>query len=129
MNNNVLLESDRLQVKKCVSCLSTCVFPDKVAQFPIAEDVLHEGPPHFSNDAYAYAKRMLDYLGRWLNEKNKNMRFVSVIPTNLYGPHDNYHLEDSHVIPGLVHKVYFTDSKLLVTTSSYLCYHNLSKQA
>jgi len=66
---------------------------------------------HVSNDAYAYSKRMLDLFGRWLNEKHQNehgeskVRFTSVIPTNLFGPNDNFNIEDGHVLPGLMHKV------------------------
>jgi GDP-L-fucose synthase len=54
---------------------------------------------------------MLDTFGRWLNEKHFNetgerkLRFTSVIPTNLFGPHDNFNIEDGHVLPGLMHKV------------------------
>lgn len=65
--------------------------------------MVHNGPPHPSNEGYAYAKRMLDVQNRLYNEAYGN-KFVSVIPTNIFGPHDNYNLEDSHVIPGLIHK-------------------------
>lgn len=84
--------------------VSTCIFPDKTT-FPIDETMIHNGPPHFSNEAYAYAKRMIDVQNRAYNAQY-GCKFTSVIPTNVYGAHDNYHLEDSHVIPGLMHKVY-----------------------
>lgn len=105
MNNNVLECCVKYDVKKTVSCLSTCIFPDKVA-YPIHEDVLHNGPPHFSNDAYAYAKRMLDMTSRWINQQHYGgqVRFTSVIPTNLYGKHDNFNVANGHVLPGLMHK-------------------------
>eukprot|EP01133_Synstelium_polycarpum_P008150 gene8150-9570_t len=67
--------------------------------------MVHNGPPHPSNEGYAYAKRMLDVLGRAYNEQY-GCKFTTVIPTNIYGPHDNYHLTDGHVIPGLIHKTY-----------------------
>jgi len=92
------------EVKKLVSCLSTCIFPDKT-KYPIDETMIHDGPPHHSNEAYAQAKRMLELQGRIYNKQYK-CNFTSVIPTNIFGPNDNFHLEDSHVIPGLVHKVY-----------------------
>ena len=63
------------------------------------------GPPHYSNEAYAYAKRMIDVQNR-IYHSEYGCKFTSVIPTNIYGPHDNFHLEGSHVIPGLVHKLY-----------------------
>ena len=104
INNNVLRVCHQLNVKKLVSCLSTCIFPDKTT-YPIDETMLHNGAPHTSNDAYAYAKRMLEVLSNSYNEQY-NTNFICVIPTNIYGPYDNYHLEDSHVIPGLIHKCY-----------------------
>ena len=52
-----------LQVKKCVSCLSTCIFPDKTT-YPIDETMVHNGPPHDSNFGYAYSKRMIDVLNK-----------------------------------------------------------------
>ena len=67
--------------------------------------MLHNGPPHYSNDAYAYAKRMVDVQSQAYCEQY-NKLFVSIIPTNIYGPHDNFHLEDSHVIPALIHQCY-----------------------
>lgn len=52
-----------IQVEKCVSCLSTCIFPDKTS-YPIDETMIHNGPPHPSNEGYAYAKRMIDVQNR-----------------------------------------------------------------
>jgi GDP-L-fucose synthase len=104
INNNVLKVCHELNVKKVVSCLSTCIFPDKTS-YPINENMLHNGPPHTSNDAYAYAKRMVEVLSNAYNEQYGH-NFICVIPTNIYGPFDNFNLQDSHVIPGLIHKCY-----------------------
>ncbi|EGC38936.1 hypothetical protein DICPUDRAFT_96732 [Dictyostelium purpureum] len=104
INDNVLECCREFNIVKCVSCLSTCIFPDKTT-YPIDETMVHNGPPHPSNEGYAYAKRMIDVLNRAYNEEY-GCKFTSVIPTNIYGPHDNYHLHDSHVIPGLIHKTY-----------------------
>lgn len=104
MNDNIM-EACRLHgVVKLVSCLSTCIFPDKTA-YPIDERMIHDGPPHTSNEGYAYAKRMIDVLNRAYAEEY-GLRYTSVIPTNVYGPHDNFSIEDGHVIPGLIHKCY-----------------------
>jgi GDP-L-fucose synthase len=116
MNNAILQLSHEYKVKKVVSCLSTCVFPDKIESYPFDESVLSNGPPHFSNDAYAYSKRMLFHLGNWFMEQDKSLNqkgtlYTSVIPTNLYGAHDNYHLKDGHVLPALMHKCYVSKSK------------------
>ena len=104
MNMNVLKCAYEHNVYKCISCLSTCIFPNETT-YPIDETMLHNGPPHYSNDAYAYAKRMVDVQSRAYYEQYEKI-FVSIIPTNIYGPHDNFHLEDSHVIPGLIHQCY-----------------------
>lgn len=106
INLNVLKCCYLFDVEKVVSCLSTCIFPDQT-EYPITEKDLHNGSPHFSNDAYAYAKRMLDvHSCAYFQQYGK--KFVSVIPTNIYGEHDNYHLEDAHVIPALIHKCYLS---------------------
>jgi GDP-L-fucose synthase len=104
MNYNVLKCCHEFKVEKVVSCLSTCIFPDKTT-YPINETMLHNGPPHHSNDAYAYSKRMLDIFSQMYREQYQD-NFVCVIPTNIYGPHDNYHLENAHVIPALIHQCY-----------------------
>lgn len=102
INFNVLRAAHNNNIKKVISCLSTCIFPDKTS-YPINEKMLHNGAPHFSNDAYAYAKRLVDVHSRAYREQY-NDNFVSIIPTNIYGPNDNYNLEDAHVIPALIHK-------------------------
>jgi len=88
-------------VRKIVSCLSTCIFPDATT-YPIDESMIHAGPPHASNEGYSYAKRMLEVQSR-LHRADLGLDAVCVVPTNVYGPHDNFSLEHSHVIPGLLH--------------------------
>ncbi len=104
MNMNVLKVCHEFRVKRLVSCLSTCIFPDDVT-YPITENLLHLGPPHSSNFGYAYSKRMLDVMSRAYRDQFGD-DFITVIPTNMYGEHDNFHLEDAHVIPALIHKAY-----------------------
>lgn len=104
INYNVLRCCHLVGVKKVISCLSTCIFPDKTT-YPINEKMLHDGPPHKSNDAYAYAKRMLEIHSKAYQQQHDE-NFICVIPTNIYGPHDNYSLEDGHVIPALIHRCY-----------------------
>lgn len=105
MINTNVIESARLNnVKKLVSFLSTCVFPDNI-EYPITEKKIHIGEPHSSNYPYAYAKRMADIQIRAYREQY-GLEYVSVIPTNIYGPNDNFSLESGHVIPMLLHKMY-----------------------
>jgi len=104
INDNVM-ENCRIHgVKKLVSCLSTCIFPDKTS-YPIDETMVHNGPPHDSNLGYSVAKRMIDTMNHCYNDQYGS-NFTSIIPTNIYGPHDNFSIEDGHVIPGLIHKCY-----------------------
>ncbi|XP_072381555.1 GDP-L-fucose synthase [Diabrotica undecimpunctata] len=103
MNDNVLQISFETGVQKVVSCLSTCIFPDKT-EYPIDETMVHNGPPHPSNFGYSYAKRLIDIQNKAYHQQHGCM-FTSVIPCNVFGPHDNYNLESSHVIPGLIRKL------------------------
>jgi GDP-L-fucose synthase len=104
MNTNVINEAYIFGVKKLVCFLSTCVFPDNV-EYPLDETKIHKGEPHFSNAAYAYAKRMADVQIQAYN-KQYGTKYFCVIPTNIYGPNDNFDLENGHVIPMLIHKCY-----------------------
>lgn len=104
INQNVLQCAHECGVDRCVSMTSTCVFPDKI-EYPITEDQIHAGPPHSSNEGYAYAKRMVEVLSRMYNEQH-GRSYLTVIPTNVFGPHDNYSIDDGHVAPGLMHKCY-----------------------
>jgi GDP-L-fucose synthase len=104
INDNIMECSRIYKVQKLVSMLSTCIFPDKTS-YPIDETMLHDGPPHPSNEGYAYAKRLIDTMNRAYAEEY-NCNFTSIIPTNIYGPHDNFSIQNGHVIPGLIHKCY-----------------------
>ncbi len=104
INTNVIEAARKAGVEKLVAFLSTCIFPDNV-EYPLTESKIHLGPPHFSNDAYAYAKRMADVQIRAYREQY-GLKYTSVIPTNIYGPNDNFDIKNGHVIPSLIHKCY-----------------------
>jgi GDP-L-fucose synthase len=104
MNDNVMECCRIYEVEKLVSCLSTCIFPDKTS-YPIDESMVHDGAPHGSNEGYAYAKRMIEVMNRCYAEEY-GCKFTAVIPTNIYGPHDNFSVNGGHVVPGLIHKCY-----------------------
>ena len=106
INQNVLDAAKKGSVKKVVSLLSTCVYPNSShVIYPLTEEQLHLGPPHFSNFGYAYAKRMVDVMSRAYREQY-GCNFITAIPNNLYGENDNFDLENSHVIPALMRKVW-----------------------
>jgi GDP-L-fucose synthase len=104
MNTNVIEAARISGVKNLVAFLSTCVFPDKV-EYPLTEKKIHLGPPHTSNDAYAYAKRMTDIQIKAYKEQY-GLNYKSVIPSNIYGPNDNYDIINGHVLPSLIHKCF-----------------------
>ena len=106
INNNVIEACIEGKIKKLVCCLSTCVYPDeKYITYPLTEEQLHNGPPHESNFGYAYSKRMVDVQIRAARQQYE-LDYISVIPNNLYGEHDNFDLENSHVLPALIRKIW-----------------------
>jgi len=104
INLNVIKACMDKKVPNLISFMSTCIFPDELAQKGrLHEKILHYGEPHTSNYAYAYAKRMVDVMSRVAREKGFN--YQCLIPTNLYGLNDNYDLNSSHLVPALIRKV------------------------
>lgn len=104
INTNVLHYAWKNDVDKVVSLLSTCVYPDMVC-YPLTENQIHNGPPHYTNFGYAYAKRMLQVQSD-AYKRQYGCNFITAVPNNLFGEHDNFHLEDSHVIPAIIRKIY-----------------------
>jgi GDP-L-fucose synthase len=104
INYNVLQNAYLLGIKRIICCLSTCIFPEGLNRV-LTETDLHLGEPHHSNYGYAYAKRVMEVQCRLYNE-TPGYNYQCIIPTNIYGPHDNFNIHDSHVIPGLIHKAY-----------------------
>lgn len=105
--NQKVLDYARIgKAKKVVSLLSTCVYPDTpYVTYPLTEEQLHMGPPHQSNFGYAYAKRMVDVMSRAYRQQY-GCNFITAIPNNLYGENDNFDLENSHVLPALIRKIW-----------------------
>lgn len=104
INTNVIEAARKAGVKNLVAFLSTCVFPDKV-KYPLTIDQIQLGEPHESNYPYAYAKRMADVQIRAYREQY-DINYTSIIPSNIYGPNDNFNLNHGHVMPMLIHKLY-----------------------
>lgn len=104
MNTFVIEAARQSGVKKLLAFLSTCVFPDAI-EYPLTEAKIHNGKPHFSNDAYAYAKRMTDVQIRAYREQY-GLEYISVIPTNIYGKNDLFDLVGGHVVPSLIHRCF-----------------------
>ena len=108
MESNVIDAAYRSGVKKLMFLGSSCIYP-KLAPQPLREDYLLTGPLEETNEPYAIAK----IAGIKLCESYRSQygcNFISVMPTNLYGPNDNYDLQNSHVLPALIRK--FHEAKL-----------------
>ena len=106
---NVIHSSYKSGVKKLLNLGSSCIYP-KLAPQPMKEEYLLSGSLEPTNEAYAVAKISAIKLCRYYNEQY-GTNFISVMPTNLYGPNDNFNLETAHVIPALLRK--FHIGKLL----------------
>ncbi|MEO1256036.1 MAG: GDP-L-fucose synthase, partial [Bacteroidota bacterium] len=99
---NVIHSAYEANVKKLLFLGSSCIYP-KLADQPLQEDSLLTGPLEFTNEPYAIAK----IAGIKLCETYRDQygaNFISAMPTNLYGPNDNYDLNNSHVLPALLRK-------------------------
>ena len=102
IQNNLLESSWRHKVKGLLFLGSSCIYP-KLAPQPLREEYLLTGPLEPTNEPYAVAKIAGIKLCEAFNRQYAT-RFLSAMPTNLYGPNDNYHLENSHVLPALMRK-------------------------
>jgi GDP-L-fucose synthase len=99
---NVIHAAFSVSVKKLLNLGSSCIYPKSALQ-PLKEEYLLTGPLEPTNEPYAVAKIAAIKLCRYYNEQYRT-DFISAMPTNLYGPNDNYNLETSHLVPALVRK-------------------------
>ena len=109
MQCNVIEQAYKHHVKKLLFLGSTCIYPKNAPQ-PMKEDALLTSPLEYTNEEYAIAKIAgLKMFESYNLQYGTN--YIAVMPTNLYGPNDNFHLENSHVLPAMMRKVYL--SKLI----------------
>ena len=106
IQQNVIGESFRHGVKKLLFLGSTCIYP-RDAQQPIREEELLTAPLEYTNEPYAIAKIAGLKLCESFNLQY-GTNYIAVMPTNLYGPNDNFHLERSHVLPAMMRKIYLS---------------------
>jgi len=109
IQNNVIHSSYEIGVKKLMFLGSSCIYP-KMAPQPLKEEYLLTGPLEYTNEPYAIAK----IAGIKMCESYRlqyGCNFISAMPTNLYGPNDNYDLSNSHVLPALIRKFHEAKSK------------------
>lgn len=106
IQQNVIGESFRHGVRKLLFLGSTCIYPRKAPQ-PMKEEALLTSPLEYTNEPYAIAKIAGLKMCESFNLQY-GTNYIAVMPTNLYGPNDNFHLENSHVLPAMMRKIYLT---------------------
>ena len=104
IQQNVIGESWRHGVKKLLFLGSTCIYPREAPQ-PMPEDCLLTSPLEYTNEPYAIAKIAGLKMCESFNIQY-GTNYIAVMPTNLYGPNDNFHLENSHVLPAMIRKIH-----------------------
>lgn len=104
IQQNVIGESFRHGIKKLLFLGSTCIYPREAPQ-PMTEDCLLTSPLEYTNEPYAIAKIAGLKMCESFNLQY-GTDYIAVMPTNLYGPNDNFHLENSHVLPAMVRKIH-----------------------
>ena len=104
IETNVINSCFNFDVKKLLLLGSSCIYPKECPQ-PIKEEYLLSGYLEQTNDAYSIAKIAGIKMCQSYN-KQYNTNYISVMPTNLYGPNDSYHLENSHVFPAMIRKIH-----------------------
>ncbi len=102
IQNNIIHTSFKYQIKKLIFLGSSCIYPKNCPQ-PIKEEYLMTGQLESTNSAYAVAK-IAGIEMCWAYNRQHKTKFIPVMPTNLYGPKDNFDLETSHVLPALIKK-------------------------
>lgn len=110
VQTNIIHTSHLLDIKKVLVMGSSCIYPRDCPQ-PMKEEYLLSGPLEESNKPYAMAKISGIIMAQSYNKQYGKQRFISVMPTNLYGPGDQYNLLNSHVLPALIRKVH--EAKIL----------------
>ena len=109
IQTNIIDAAHRFNVKKLLFLGSSCIYP-KFANQPIAEDQLMTGPLEPTNDAYAIAK-IAGIMMCQAYRQQHGFNAISLMPTNLYGPNDNFDLETSHILPAMIAKYHYATTE------------------
>ncbi|AUC16635.1 GDP-fucose synthetase [Tenacibaculum sp. SZ-18] len=125
IQNNVIHQSYKHNVKKLLFLGSTCIYPKNAPQ-PLKEDSLLTNELEYTNEPYAIAKIAGIKMCESYNLQYRT-NFISVMPTNLYGPNDNFDLEKSHVLPALIRKIHL--AKLLSEGKNATIINNLNVES
>jgi len=111
MNTNLLKVCHEFDVDKVIGVLSTCIYPDKVDSYPMAEKVLFNGPPTPTNFSYGFSKRcMAAHIDSYVKQYDK--KWCYLIPCNLYGEYDKFEEHNSHFVSALIKKIHEADEEI-----------------
>ena len=105
MNTNVIHQAYKAGIKRVLSSLSTCAFPEELQYFPFDEEQIYNGAPTVTNFSYGMTKRML-HVSSCAYRNQYGMNYSTFCPSNIYGPGDNFGSHASHFVAALVHKIY-----------------------
>lgn len=105
INTNVLKAAHESGIKRVLSCLSTCTFPDVVDKYPMTEEDILNGPPAKTNFTYGYTKRAL-FVQTNAYRQQYGVNYSTFCPSNIYGPSDNFDLDSSHFVPAMIRKIH-----------------------
>ena len=104
INTNIIQAAYSTGVSRVLSSLSTCAFPDVVAEYPFTEKDIFNGPPAKTNFSYGYTKRALHV--QTLSYRNQyGLNYSTFCPSNIYGPEDHFDTDKSHFVPALISKI------------------------
>jgi len=104
INTNVLMCARKNSITRILSSLSTCAYPDFMESYPFNGNDIYRGPPPKTNFTYGYTKRCLHVHSVACYEQ-LNLDYTTFVPSNLYGPDDNFDPDSSHFIPSLIRKI------------------------
>ena len=105
INTNVLRSSYENGIKRVLSCLSTCAFPDVLEAYPFSEEDIMLGSPAKTNFTYGYTKRALLVQTNSYRQQY-GVNYSTFSPSNIYGPSDNFDLDSSHFVPAMIRKIH-----------------------
>ena len=104
INSNVINEAKNAGIKRVLSSLSTCSFPDVVQAYPFKEEDILKGPPSITNLSYGFAKRAL-FIQSNAYRNQYGLNYSCFSPSNIYGPGDNFENDKSHFVPAMIRKI------------------------
>ena len=105
IGQNVIMGAHRAGVKSLINLGSSCMYPRNGAN-PLAEDLILTGELEPTNEGYALAKIMCMRLCEYIRRQTPELQYKTLIPCNLYGPHDKFDPKNSHLVPAIIHKVH-----------------------